>query len=80
MYTLGRWTSTPYIPVCHVARRAALSMLLHLTAGAGEQAQDWQVLNGPVAALTVAQLNYICLHKPFQHGDQIHSAGLLSAA
>lgn len=93
VYTLGHWTLCVlcvgatlwkgYIPVCHVACCAALShgpVLLHLTAGAGEQAQDWQVLNGPVAALIVAQLNYICLHKPFQHGDQIRSAGLLSAA
>lgn len=34
---------------------------------------------GAVAAVIETGLNYICLHKPFQHGNQILSAGLLSA-
>lgn len=38
-----------------------------------------QVLNGAVAAIIAPRLNYICLYKPFQHGNQIGSAGLLSA-
>lgn len=41
--------------------------------------RDGQVLNGALAAVIAAWLNYICLHKPFQHGNQIHSAGLRSA-
>lgn len=40
---------------------------------------DEQVLNGALAAVMATWLNYICLHKPFQHGNQIHSAGLRSA-
>lgn len=44
-----------------------------------ELSRHWQVLNGAVAAIIAQRLNYICLHKPFQHGNQIHSAGLLSA-
>lgn len=41
--------------------------------------RDGPLLNGAVAAVIATWLNYICPHKPLQHRNQIHSAGLLSA-